>query len=303
MAENQKTEGGKNLPAWLLTSGPMQAQSLPHGKRPFFERTLAETVRFMDDTLFNETVSMRNGFLQKVDPRIKMISAVALIIALSFQKTPAEMLPFMVFALLLAASSLIPPGMFLKRLLPPFLFTLAIALPAALNIVTKGREVFALFDGIYVTKQGLLSASGLLLRALGSVVFVFLVSFTTPPVRLIKALGSIMPGGFRLIIETGYRYIFFFARKLEEFVFAMKARFSSGVSGAEGRRWAGSRAASLLLIGACLKDELTMAMEARGISYDYPKAVGIFSGPGWGFADIIFVLLCAFFIFLEFRIF
>ncbi|MDA8173608.1 MAG: hypothetical protein M0018_03340 [Nitrospiraceae bacterium] len=300
MPENQKAEGAGALPLWLLAPEPARAMASPGRRRPFFERTLAGAVRFMDEILFNESVSAKNGFLQKVDPRIKMICAVALIIALSFQKGPQGMLPFVFFALLLAAASFIPPVMLLKRLLPPLVLTSLIAFPAALNIVTKGHDVFVLFGGLYVTRPGLLSAAGLVLRAVGSVMFVFLVSFTTPPVRLVKAIGAMAPGFFRVIFETGYRYIFFFVRKLEEFVFAMKARFSGGVPGAEGRRWVGSRAATLLLIGAGLKDELTMAMQARGITYEYPQPSGNISRPGEFLPGTILVLLCSVFIFMAF---
>ncbi len=274
---NRKAESG--LPGWLTTpeaAVSRQTAAAGRGRRPVLERTLHEAVRFLDDAFFNESVSARNGFLQKVDARIKIAVTLALIVALSFKRGPLEMLPFAVFAFVLAALSRVPVGVFLKRLMPPVMMTSLVALPAALNLVVKGQKVFTILHTsgwhglppeVYLTRQGLLSALGLVIRVLASLELVFLVSFTTRPARLVKGLGSMLPGFLRTLAGISYRYIFFLVRRLEEFVLAQKARTAGGISGRQARAWTGSRAASLLLISLELKDDLRMAMEARGMSY------------------------------------
>ena len=263
------------LPEWLRSPEPAGAQR--RGGRPLLERTLREIVGFLDETLFNETVSGRNGFLQKVDARIKIIAAVSLLVALSFRRGPLEMLPLGIFALVMAALSRVPPGVYLKRLLPPVLMTTAIAAPAALNLVVKGRNVLTLFatggwfglpSHVYLTRQGLLSALGLVTRVFVSLALVFLVTFTTRPARLVKGVCSLLPGFMGTLAAVSFRYVFFLVRRLEEFIMAYKARTAGGMIAEErARQWAGSRAASLLLIGLKLKDDLAMAMEARGMGH------------------------------------
>lgn len=300
-------EGGNinsALPEWLTAPEPASGEKTggvsAKNKKSILERTLHETVRFLDDALFNETVSAKNGFLQKVDARIKIAAILALIVALSFKRGPMAMLPFALFALLLAAASRVPMGVFIKRLLPPVLMTSVIALPAAFNFVVGGREVFAfslfhtggrfwLPPEIYLTRQGLLSALGLVIRVLASLELVFLISFTTRPARLIKGLGSMLPGFARTVAGITYRYIFFLVRKLEDFSFAYKARTSSRASVRQTRQWTGSRAAALLLISLELKDSLKMAMEARGMSYALRDTEGPLRP---GAADILFLALC-----------
>ncbi|MDA8387042.1 MAG: energy-coupling factor transporter transmembrane component T [Nitrospiraceae bacterium] len=280
-----RRQGDKALPEWLRAPEPMGGaapvkQGINRGGGPLLERTLQEILGFLDEALFNETVSERNGFLQKVDARIKIAAIVALIVALSFKRGPLEMLPLGAFALVLAALSRVPPGAYLKRLLPPVLITAAIAAPATLNLVVKGRDVFTLFGTggrfglppeVYLTSQGLMSALGLVARVSVSLALVFLATFTTRPARLIKGFCSMLPRGFlRTLAGVSYRYVFFLARRLEEFILAHKARTAGGMmAGGRARAWAGSRAASLLIISLKLKDDLAMAMEARGMGYGF----------------------------------
>ncbi len=303
MEEKEKIRGETVLPEWLTTPqairAPQAAGARGRGRRPLLERTLHEAVRFLDDALFNEAVSARNGFLQKVDARIKIAVTLVLIVALSFRRSPLEMLPFAVFALLLAVLSRVPIGVFLKRLLPPVLMTCAIAIPASLNLVVKGQKVFTILNTggwhglppeVYLTRQGLLSAIGLVIRVLASLELVFLVSFTTRPARLVKGLGSMLPGFLRTLAGISYRYIFFLVRRLEEFILAQKARTAGGISGAQARAWTGSRAASLLLLSLELKDDLKMAMEARGMSYGLRDTGGKLRPRA---ADLVFIALSA----------
>ncbi len=239
----------KALPAWLKEKEP--ARELPRGKAGrAFERTLKGVLGFFEDTLFNETVSEKAGFLQHVEPRLKMITVLALIVALSFKKTIPGMLPFGLFAMVMAMESRVPLLAYFKRLLPGAAFTAVIALPA-----------------LFITKAGALAAAMLFIRVVESLMLVFLIGFTTRPAVLVKSAGAFLPGVLRTLLSISYRYIFYLARRLEEFLFAQRARGTRAGVGFSERKWAGGRAASLLLVSMRLKDELQMAMEARGMSY------------------------------------
>jgi cobalt/nickel transport system permease protein len=253
----------KRLPSWLLEKEP--ARPLSEKGRPLMDRTLSGVLNFADDALFNETFSRKKGFLQSIDARVKAPVLLGLVFALSFEKSPLAMLPYPAFALLLALISRIPLKVYFKRVLPGFLLTLLIALPAAFSFIVKGEPLVSLFSGISITREGLLSALTLLIRVSSSLMFVFLLTFTSTPSGLIKGLGFYMPGFLKTLLAVSYRYIFFLVRRLEEFIMVGRARVFSWVkTGGEERRIASSRAAALLLLSLRVKEDLRMAMEARG---------------------------------------
>lgn len=270
------------LPGWLAQKEPareIQAGRARSGRAGrAAERTLRAVLSFAADTLFNETVSRKKGFLQMVEPRVKIALLAFLLVWLSLVKSPAGMLPYAGFCLLMAGVSGVPLRAYAKRLLPGVLLASMIALPAALNVIVDGEPILVLFSferpisvlghegphDIFISRQGAMSAAGLVLRVACSMMLVFLAGFTTAPARLVKAVGFFMPGFARTVFSVSYRYMYFFARRLEEFLLARRARGAhSSMSG--GR--AAQMAAAVFLLGLELRRELSLAMEARGMGY------------------------------------
>ncbi len=314
--KNKKANTGKKqkLPAWLLaeegkadgqkTGFPLRKGSKNSGMA--LERTLKAVLSFLEDALFNEKTASRSGLLQKVEPRTKIVVIALLLIGLSFERSLAGMSRFIALGLVLAALSRIPAGMYLKRLLPGVLFTAVIALPASLGAVTPGQPVFTILThhSIYISRQGLLAALGLVARVTGSMMIVLLAGFTTRPPELVKAVSFFIPGFLKTVFSMSYRYMFFLVRRLEEFILARKARGAyhpgkggtgkgRGWAGRSGpdRKWVGSRAASLLIMSLKLRRELEFAMEARGAAEEVRE-------PGlpafrFGLYDAALVLLAA----------
>jgi cobalt/nickel transport system permease protein len=290
-------KGANAIPRWLEAGEP-DRNVVVNMRGRVLDRIVRATLSFFEDTLFNETVSSRKGFLQKVEPRIKLAALFVLVVALSFERGPADMLPYMGFALLMAVLSRIPMGVYFKRLLPGVLLTAFIALPASLNVVVDGDALRRLFSlpgegrvfglqlpkDIFMSRQGAMSALGLLARASSSLMLVYLAGFTTSPARLVKSLGAMLPGFLRTLVAVSYRYMFFLVRRIEEFAMAQRARGAG--AGFSGRRWVGSRAASIVLIALNLKDELGMAMEARGMGYSPREDAGSIS---FGANEVLFL--------------
>ncbi len=323
MAEKEKNNGALSaaLPAWLLKGKKNEGQmDFSGGKRLFLfpflhsgvvlERTLKAVLSFVEDALFNEKTASRRGLLQKVEPRTKLVVIVLLLAGLSLEHTLPGMCRFIALGVALALLSRIPAGMYLKRLLPGMLFTAVIALPACLGAVTPGEPVLTIirFKGtltlwpfghsIYISRQGYLSALGLMARVTGSLMIVLLAGFTTKPAELVKAVSFFIPGFLKTVFSMSYRYMFFLVRRLEEFILARKARGTEYFSGKRragkgglDRKWVGARAASLLIISLELRRELKFAMEARGAA-DEIKEPGL---PAFrlGWHDAAFVLLAA----------
>ena len=332
MAEKAKNKRHKKitLPPWLLeekTRLPEEEKNkdgvnfFAREVKKFFpflrsgvalERTLKAVLSFVEYTLFNEKTASRDGLLQKVEPRTKLLVLVSLLAGLSLERTLQGMSRFIVLGAALAVLSRIPAGMYLKRLLPGVLFTAVIALPASLGAVTPGEPVFhiATFKGsvwllghsIYISRQGCLAALGLVARVAGSLMIILLAGFTTRPQELVKTVSFFIPGFLKTVFSMSYRYMFFLVRRLEEFILARKARGAghlekdgAGEAGA-GRKWVGSRAASLLIISLELKRELKFAMEARGApdgsTGNELREAGL-PAFRFGWHDAVFVLLAA----------
>ncbi|MCX5717201.1 MAG: energy-coupling factor transporter transmembrane component T [Nitrospirae bacterium] len=276
------------IPDWLktVTRDELRVVNIKRTRERFLDKTLRHVVSFVEDTMFNERTSSIKGFLQGTEPRIKIISIFLFIVLLSFQKTVSGIVVFLVFALLLALLSGVLV-ILLKRLMPAVVFTMLIALPAVLNLIVDGEPLLMLHEfekphtfyqitipaQISITKQGVLSALTLFLRAITSVSLVFLLTLTTSPNRFIKAVSFFIPGTFKSIASISYRYIFFLTRKVEEFIMGFRARNISSLvtrhSSLIGQRWAASRIGLLFSMSIRLSAELERAMEARGYDYNF----------------------------------
>lgn len=268
------------IPSWL-TSKAAPDPATAAGQQPavrFLDKTLRGILSFINDTVFNEAAAAKPGLLQGIEPRIKLVTIIGLVVILSIQKTIEDIAAFLVFGLAAAVFSRIPPAGFLRKLLPAFLFTGLIALPATLNLLVEGPPLFVVISlgrpagmgpfslpaEIAVTEPGVLSAATLLLRVTASVSLVFLITMTTRPGDLLRAVSSITPGVLKPVASISYRYLFFLVRKAEQAVMALRARTITGVGRAEGRRWAASRIGLLFSISMELGRELGLALESRG---------------------------------------
>lgn len=305
------------IPDWLKhTEHRIQDTEGRKTKEKFLDRTLRHIVSFTEDIMFNEMTSSKNGFLQKIEPRIKVLTILLFIVILSLQKSLYAISAFFFISSVLALLSRIPPVLFIQRLLPAFLFTLFIAAPAALNLIVKGEPLITLYNfknsysigslmipqEISITKQGLSSAIALILRATASVSLVFLLTLTTPPNKLIKTVSSFMPGAFKSIVSMSYRYIFFLVRKIEQFIMGFRSRNISSVSpeyrkvfGGKEQRWVASRMSLLFSISLKLSAELEQAMVSRGYDYNFKVQSSKFKVSEFSRADIIWLIFSVIF--------
>ncbi len=276
------------MPGWLksatsdgsqLSSSRVQSHAL-RGKQDglFVDKTLRHALSFIEDSMFSEALAAKNGLLQKIEPRLKIITLLLFIFAVSFQKSVGGISFFLVPAAVLVVVSRMPFGPFVKRLLPAVAITACVAAPAMLNPIVGGDPLFVFLrfgspmnigpismpKELAITEQGLKSALTLLLRVLVSVSFVFLMILTTRPNTFIKSVCSLVPASLNPVVSMSYRYIFLLVRKTEQFIMGLKSRQLSAVKTAGAQRWAASRIGLLFSISMDLSAELAMAMESRG---------------------------------------
>ena len=189
----------------------------------FVAKTLAETTRAIEYSVFANQYAEKKGFLQRIDPRVKLLTTLALLIVIGLTHRLEVLAAFYAGTLILAVFSRISLGFFIKRVwvfIP--LFTGIIALPAVFNIVTPGRPLFTVISfqsphafgpfqipqHITVTLQGVSGAAILVMRVAASVSMAVLLVVTTRWIRLLKALYVLKtPEVIIMILAMTYRYI------------------------------------------------------------------------------------------------
>src|SRR5512140_3173396 len=81
----------------------------------FIERTLSDISHTFEQSLFAEEIAQRPGLLQAIDPRVKVLSLIALLIAVGLSRSLPVIVGLYAIALILARLSLVPMGFFVKR--------------------------------------------------------------------------------------------------------------------------------------------------------------------------------------------
>jgi cobalt/nickel transport system permease protein len=299
------------IPDWLVqdcSTIPLPAS--PHrGSAGFVEKTIGNAAHFLRDTMVSETVARRGGLLQAIDPRVKLITLLAIIISVSIMRSPITIWGVYVFTLLLAVASSVSLIFFIKRvwLFIP-LFSAVIVIPALLNVVTPGDPVWTVFhlahsydigpyhipDTITVTRQGMLTAVTFIGRVSASVSLAVLLTLTTLWSELLQALRVLkVPRIFILILGMTYRYIILLVHTVYDIHVARKSRtLHYGPTGSE-QRWVASRMGYLLKRTYTMSQDVHSAMLSRGFSGDV-RTLNASAIRGYDYAWSLFVIfICA----------
>jgi cobalt/nickel transport system permease protein len=261
-------------PVWLLNP---EVGLCPCGcagvrrRGSFVEKTLSGGAGLLRQVMFSEDLAGGRGVLQRLDPRLKAVALLVLLVAVGLVHHVGVLVGAYAGTLVLAAISGLPVGFFVKRvwLFVP-IFTGIVVLPATLSIVTPGHVVWTLWHWHGVaqgfTAQGLTSAALVVTRVATSVSLVVLLTLTTPWTKLLAGLRALgVPKIFVLIIGMAYRYIFLLLATVIEMYEARKARTVSATRHDRGaRRFVAASAGALFGKANHLSEEVHQAMVARG---------------------------------------
>jgi len=250
------------------------------GSFRILEKTVHHLSESLEATLFAENTAQRPGLLQGIDPRVKVISLLLLVVTVAL----VQGLPFLgilyLIALALAALSRIPLGFFLKRTLVFIpLFTGVIALPAIFNVVSPGKPLIVLYDigrplswgpiglpqQLAITDTGITVSSRLILRVSASLSFTVLLLLTTRWASLLKALRVLgVPRVFVVILGMTYRYIYLLLHTVNTMFLARKSRTVGRLSAGEHRRWLTTTMGLMVDKSYTLSENVYQAMLSRG---------------------------------------
>ncbi|MFI5915093.1 cobalt ECF transporter T component CbiQ [Dactylosporangium sp. NPDC051541] len=264
-------------PQWLLQPELALCPCGCIGKRrkgSFVGKTLEGASGVLRQAMFSEDIAASKGLLQRLDPRVKLVTMIGLLVAVALVHSLPLLAGAYVATVALAVASGLSLGFFIKRvwLFIP-IFTGIVVLPATLSVVTPGAVLLPLWhwhghvEGI--TEQGLHGAGIIVARVATSISLVVLLTLTTPWVRLLAALRALgVPKIFVLIIGMAYRYLFLLLDAVDDMYTARKARTLTGDTGkrqvAEGRKFVAAGAGTLFGKAHQLSEEVHQAMTARG---------------------------------------
>ena len=231
----------------------------------FLERTLAGFLNALQQALYAEELAQTRGLLQRLDPRIKVIGILTLIIATAMAHNLEVIGLLFAVALTLAATSRVSPGLLCQRVwIPVLLFTGVIALPAL--FVIPGHVVWRLPAlGWAMTAQGLRSASYLVTRVETAATLSVVLILSTPWNHVLKALRVLrVPVVLVVILGMAYRYIFLLLESARDMLESRRSRSVGELSGSDHRRLAAASVGVLMSKTLQLSGDVYSAMLARG---------------------------------------
>jgi cobalt ECF transporter T component CbiQ len=234
-------------------------------RKGFVEKTARGLLEATSQALFAEDMAATTGFLQRLDPRVKLIGIGALIAAAVAARRLWVLAAIFALGVVLALVSHIPVRLLTARVwLAVLAFTGAVALPAI--FLTPGAAIYRLpLLSWPVTEQGLRSAAFLILRAETAATLSMLLVLSTLWTRLLHALRYFRaPVVLVAILGMTYRYMFLFLATARDMFESRESRIVGVLEPADRRRLAVASAGVLLGKTLQVSGEVHMAMLARG---------------------------------------
>ena len=235
-----------------------------HKHSNIVEHTLQGITETLERALFAEEISAKTGLFQTIDPRVKILGILALLIAVSFSHSWMIIACIYLLTLGFALASSIPANFFIKRvwLALPF-FTGMIILPAL--FITPGPVLVQFPLGLAITTSGALSGLYLLLRVSSSVSLTLLLILTTPWNTVLSALTVLrIPDVFILILGMTYRYIYLLLHTANDMFLSRKSRVVGKMDATEDRNMLAAISGTLLSKSLNMSSEVYLAMQSRG---------------------------------------
>ena len=229
------------------------------------ERSLASFAAALEHAFYAEKLAKKNGLLQKLDPRVKIVAILPLIVIAALARALWVIAALFAVAVAVALLSKVPLSTLAKRVwLGVLAFTGFISVPAL--FVTPGQAIYNLpLLGWTVTAQGLRAAMYLIMRAETAATFSVLLVFCTPWSNLLKALRVLrLPIVLVVILGMTYRYIFLLLRSAHDMFKSRKSRRVGRLDGRQQRRAATAGAGVLMSKTLQLSGDVYLAMRSRG---------------------------------------
>jgi len=223
--------------------------------------TLRSLTRALSRALMSEHTARQRGLMQALDPRVRVIGMLALVIAAALAHNITVVLFLLLAAIVLALTSAVATRTLALRVWTPVLaFTGIIALPAL--FLTPGVAVSASSP---ITRQGLYTAVMLIARVETAVTLTTVLVLTTPWTHMLKALRALyIPKEAVMMLAMAHRYIFLLAETARQMFESRESRRVGVLRGAEQRRLVAQTSGVLMSKSLDLSQDAFLAMQSRG---------------------------------------
>lgn len=234
--------------------------------------------------------SERSGLLQRLDPRVKVVSAGMLLVAVAASHSvTAIAATFASVTLFGLVSSLTLRSIAVRVWIPVLAFTFVIGLPALFT--TPGVPALTIpATSVDVTEQGIRTAVLLLSRVLtaGTIAYLLVVSTSWP--RVLAALRRLrVPASAVALLAMTYRYIFLLTSAAHDMLRSRESRTVGHLAGSTQRRVAAAMTGSLMLRSLALSNDVHHAMRSRGFRGSF-DSLETFRARGRDLAALAFAL-------------
>ena len=227
--------------------------------------TLVALTRAFGRALVSEDVARQPGLLQGLDPRVRVVGLLALVLAVTLSHRIGVVLAMFGAAVLIALSSKVSLHTLVTRVwLVVLAFTGVIALPAL--FLTPGDTLFTTAGGaLRVTAQGATTALLLIARVETAVTFTTLLVLCTPWMHVLKALRAFhVPQEVVMMLAMTHRYIFLLAETAGQMFESRQSRTVGALDSVTQQRMMARTAGVLLSKSVELSNEVFLAMQSRG---------------------------------------
>jgi cobalt/nickel transport system permease protein len=239
------------------------------GRIGWLEQTVGGITSNIEHAIFTERHARSEGWLQRRDPRAKLVGFLMAIVAASLASSVVGLALLYAATLAAARASRVPFGFFVKRVWLGIPFFAGVVVVPAIFFV-PGARVFDLALGpahLAPSWNGLAGAVLFVSRVGVSVSLAVLMVLTTPWADVLKSLRALRtPQVFVLVLSMTYRYIFLFLHTANGILLARKSRAVGRTSGGEQRRWITGTMGNLMSRAFKMSNDVYGAMLARGFT-------------------------------------
>jgi len=231
----------------------------------FIESTLQAFTGAFSKALQSEHTANQPGLLQLLDPRVRVIGMLALVVSVIICRRLDVIAALLLTTVLIAVASRVSLVSLATRVWFVILgFTGLIALPALFLI--PGTPVFVLPAlRLSVSAQGLRTASLLVLRVETAATLTTLLVLCTPWTHILKALRSLrLPAEVVTMLAMTHRYVFLLIETANQMFESRQSRAVGKLPGSEQRKVTARTAGVLLSKSIELSHEVYLAMLSRG---------------------------------------
>ncbi|MBN1634217.1 MAG: hypothetical protein JW917_08640 [Ignavibacteria bacterium] len=254
-----------------------------------FDKVIGKSAKSLNSILELTPDSRRKNIFTDKFPATKFLILIFILVLNSFLFNLQHLLFLSILLIIISIFSILIlhqgnkfsylPKFYKKILIPVFLFGFLLSLPASLNFITPGREIFKIFgfgearqlwiyyipQNISFTAEGLEVTARITLRVFNAVCSTFFFFYLTSFEDFLFGLQKLkVPYSVVLIFSMFRVYLLLFLRTVQNYYFTLKSRLITQPDNAEIREFTGNRALNLFRLSTSEYKNISLAMKSRG---------------------------------------